>query len=120
MQILICTMGEKHESYKTLKLIAETYIGLVTQCCLFEHVSKCSNLRFQKQASQYLANSALKMNAKVGGSNVALVDSLSRHIPRLGDGHIMCIGVDVNHPVFKDETSPSIACSCWKHQLALL
>jgi eukaryotic translation initiation factor 2C len=48
LQILICAMGEKHEGYKTLKLVAETDIGLVTQCFLFEHVSKCSNPWLEK------------------------------------------------------------------------
>jgi eukaryotic translation initiation factor 2C len=109
LQILICVMEEKHHGYTTLKLIAETDIGLVTQCCLFEHVRKCSDQRSQSQASQYLANLALKMNAKVGGSNAALLHGLSRQLPRFGNDHVMYIGADVNHPGSGDSTSPSIA-----------
>lgn len=109
LQILIIAMEEKHPGYTTLKLIAETDVGLVTQCCLFEHVKKCSERATQSQASQYLANLALKMNAKVGGSNAALLHSLSRQLPRFGNDHVMYIGADVNHPGSGDSTSPSIA-----------
>lgn len=109
LQILICAMEERHQGYTTLKLIAETDIGLVTQCCLFEHVQKCSDQRSQSQASQYLANLALKMNAKVGGSNAALLENLSRQLPRFGNDYVMYIGADVNHPGSGDSTSPSIA-----------
>ncbi|KAI3871015.1 hypothetical protein MKW92_000560, partial [Papaver armeniacum] len=46
--------------YGDIKLICETELGLVSQCCLTKHVFKMSK--------QYLANVALKINVKVVAS----------------------------------------------------
>ncbi|XP_077253370.1 protein argonaute 2-like [Tasmannia lanceolata] len=98
LQILICVMTERHNGYKNLKRICETEIGIVTQCCLSYLVNE--------QRDQYIANLALKINSKVGGSTVGLFDPL----PRLDDGrHVIFIGADVNHPGSLNTSSPSIA-----------
>nr|4G0M_A Chain A, Protein argonaute 2 [Arabidopsis thaliana]4G0M_B Chain B, Protein argonaute 2 [Arabidopsis thaliana] len=62
--LVLCAMSRKDDGYKTLKWIAETKLGLVTQCFLTGPATKGGD--------QYRANLALKMNAKVGGSNVEL------------------------------------------------
>ncbi|GLJ39838.1 hypothetical protein SUGI_0814510 [Cryptomeria japonica] len=105
LQILICIMGAKHSGYKNLKLICETEIGLISQCCDFECVLNFNDIEF----SRYLANLALKINAKVGGSNVALARTLSNQFPRFGNSHVVYFGADVNHPGQRNEKSPSIA-----------
>lgn len=76
-------------------------IGLATQCCLFQNWEKSV---IQDSTSQYLANLALKVNAKVGGSNVALLQDPPNQKP-----HTVYFGADVNHPSNHDKECPSIA-----------
>ena len=99
LQILLCVMAMKDPGYNYLKWFCETNIGIVTQCCLSFPANKAND--------QYLANLALKMNAKLGGSNVELIEQLPRF--ENDDGHVMFIGADVNHPGAWDSGSPSIA-----------
>ena len=103
LQLLICIMERKHKGYADLKRIAETSIGVVSQCCLYQNLGNLS--------SQFLANLALKINAKVGGCTVALYNSLPSQIPRLlrQDEPVIFMGADVTHPHPLDDFSPSIA-----------
>lgn len=103
LQLLICVMERKHKGYADLKRIAETSIGVVSQCCLYPNLSRLT--------SQFLANLALKINAKVGGCTVALYNSLPSQIPRLfrSDEPVIFMGADVTHPHPLDDYSPSVA-----------
>ncbi|XP_019433398.1 PREDICTED: protein argonaute 7 [Lupinus angustifolius] len=103
IQLIICIMERKHKGYGDLKRIAETSVGVVTQCCLYPNLCKSS--------SQFLANLALKINAKVGGCTVALYNSLPSQLPRLFhiDKPAIFMGADVTHPHPLDDSSPSVA-----------
>ncbi|KMZ60694.1 Protein argonaute 7 [Zostera marina] len=103
LQLLICVMEKKHRGYGDFKRIAETGIGVVSQCCLYSNLSKLG--------SQFLVNLALKINAKAGGSNVVLYNALPVQIPRLfSDDHpVIFMGADVTHPHPLDDCSPSVA-----------
>ncbi|XP_052187358.1 protein argonaute 7 [Diospyros lotus] len=103
LQLLICVMERKHKGYADFKRIAETSIGVVSQCCLYSNLGKLS--------SQFLANLALKINAKVGGCTVALYNSIPSQIPRLlhSDDPVIFMGADVTHPHPLDDFSPSVA-----------
>ncbi|XP_051145595.1 protein argonaute 7 [Andrographis paniculata] len=103
LQLLICVMERKHKGYADLKRVAETSIGVVSQCCLYSNLGKLS--------SQFLANMALKINAKVGGCTVALYNSLPSQMPRLfrQEDPVIFMGADVTHPHPLDDVSPSVA-----------
>lgn len=103
LQLLICVMEKKHKGYADLKRIGETNIGVMSQCCLYQNLARLS--------SQFLANLALKINAKIGGCTVALYTSLPAQIPRVLtlDEPVMFMGADVTHPHPLDDFSPSVA-----------
>ncbi|KAL6983436.1 Protein argonaute 7 [Sarracenia purpurea var. burkii] len=103
LQLLICVMERRHKGYADFKRIAETSVGVVSQCCLYPNLGKLS--------SQFLANLALKINAKVGGCTVALYNSLPSQIPRLFqlNDPVIFMGADVTHPHPLDDSSPSVA-----------
>ncbi|KAL4184488.1 hypothetical protein AMTRI_Chr10g1240 [Amborella trichopoda] len=103
LQLLICVMERKHRGYADLKRISETSIGIVSQCCLYQNL--------MTPGSQFLANLALKINAKTGGCTVALYNSLPAQMPRVfGDSEpAIFMGADVTHPHPLDDHSPSVA-----------
>lgn len=98
LQMIICVMACKDDGYKQLKLVSETEIGVMTQCCLLINANKASD--------QFLANLGMKINAKLSGSNVELIERFPRFN---GNDHCMFIGADVNHPAASNTLSPSIA-----------
>ncbi|TMW98185.1 hypothetical protein EJD97_004376 [Solanum chilense] len=99
LQMILCVMTSKHNGYKYLKWVSETKIGIVTQCCLSSNANKGHN--------QYIVNLCMKINAKLGGSNMELMERLPNF---RSDDNVMFIGADVNHPAGKDaEKYPSIA-----------
>ncbi|KAI3763986.1 hypothetical protein L2E82_13984 [Cichorium intybus] len=98
LQMIVCIMADKHDGYKHLKWVSETKIGVITQCCLSYNAFKAND--------QFLANLGMKINAKLGGSNVELIE----RFPRLnGSDNFMFIGADVNHPAPSNDSSPSVA-----------
>ncbi|XP_073107178.1 protein argonaute 2 [Elaeis guineensis] len=99
VQLLICTMADRHTGYRSLKLICETELGIMTQCCLTIHINN------NQKRDHYFTNLALKINAKLGGTNVELFDVL----PRMNNCPFMFIGADVNHPASWNTNSPSIS-----------
>ncbi|KDP42423.1 hypothetical protein JCGZ_00220 [Jatropha curcas] len=98
LQILLCVLPEQDPGYNNLKWISETKVGILTQCCLSANANKSKD--------QFLANVALKINAKLGGSNMEL---LTQPQCLQSKSHVMFIGVDSNRPGPLNATSPSIA-----------
>ncbi|KAI3671866.1 hypothetical protein L1987_87063 [Smallanthus sonchifolius] len=98
LQMIVCVMPEIHHGYKYIKLVSEIEIGVLTQCCLSQNANKAND--------QFLANLGMKINAKLGGANMELVERFPHFS---NDDHFMFIGADVNHPAASNTSSPSIA-----------
>ncbi|KAI7998409.1 Protein argonaute 2 [Camellia lanceoleosa] len=98
LQLIVYVMSARHDAYKYLKWVSETQIGVLTQCCLIGNANKGN--------TQYLANLALKINGKIGGSNVELNGLLPGFE---GDEHVMFVGANVNLLGAFNASCPSIA-----------
>ncbi|KAL3218511.1 hypothetical protein MRX96_050693 [Rhipicephalus microplus] len=96
MVIIILT---KSTNYAEIKQVAETEIGLRTQCVMDNNVVKKCN-------PALVTNLCQKMNAKLGGTNNSL---LSQEKPAIFLKPIIIIGADVTHPAPGDKHRPSIA-----------
>ncbi|CAK8563351.1 unnamed protein product [Lathyrus sativus] len=102
LELLIAILPDKNGSlYGDLKKICETDLGLISQCCLTKYVFKIGR--------QYLSNIALKINVKMGGRNVVLMDAMSSKIPLVSDIPTIIFGADVAHPDSGEDVCPSIA-----------
>jgi len=98
LQLLLCLMSKNNTVYKLLKFLAETEIGIVTQCCRLTP--------YNARSGAFLTSLAHKINIKMGGRNVdkGLLPFFDY------EEHVMLVGADVNHPASKDRSgSPSIA-----------
>ncbi|KAH8018342.1 hypothetical protein HPB51_003063 [Rhipicephalus microplus] len=96
MVIIVLT---KSTNYAEIKQVAETEIGLRTQCVMDNNVVKKCN-------PALVTNLCQKMNAKLGGTNNSL---LSQEKPAIFLKPIIIIGADVTHPAPGDKHRPSIA-----------
>ena len=83
--LLVLKPDADQASYFQIKRISDTELGLPSQCCIDKHVFKCNR--------QYAANVVLKINAKLGGINLTLVDNLPKF-----EQPTMIFGADVTHP----------------------
>lgn len=103
LDLLICIMPQNDNKaiYAAVKRVCEIELGLVTQCCLSDHV--------RNGRPEYIANLLLKINAKMGGCNALLVDEKNEALPLISDVPSIIIGADVSHPRVGDDYSPSIS-----------
>ncbi|TPX48755.1 hypothetical protein SeMB42_g00312 [Synchytrium endobioticum] len=100
--IIICIIPKKnHPSYPEIKRIAETDLGVVTQCIALPNLLKDRGL------DKYTDNVTLKINAKMGGINTHL-DQRSDLPEFLTRSPSMLMGADVSHPP-GGGSGPSIA-----------
>ncbi|KAI9350668.1 Piwi domain-containing protein [Obelidium mucronatum] len=98
-QMVICILAQKNTVYEQVKKIAETDIGLMTQCVIGKHVHTTK--------PSYSQNLALKINAKLGGIN-SFIDPLLE-LGGLADMQTMIMGADVTHPQYSSSDPSSIA-----------
>ncbi|RKP24709.1 Piwi domain-containing protein [Syncephalis pseudoplumigaleata] len=104
-QIIFTIFTGTTDLYGSIKRIAETKLGILTQGMRSPHL-------FRPNA-QYCGNMSLKVNKKLGGTNSKLVD---RSIPVITSEPTIVMGADVSHPTGqqsrKQSEWPSIAAVC--------
>jgi eukaryotic translation initiation factor 2C len=110
--ILVVLPDTKADRYKEVKQVGDTMLGIPTQC-IVSSKAKIGQDGARGQ-DQYIANVALKINAKLGGSNVALSASALdanpglKHLQEILSKPYMVFGIDVTHPPV-GSTGPSVA-----------
>ncbi len=96
--------------YSEIKLLGDVDKGFATQCVNVANIwNERSRDRKRKWNRSYLRQLMLKINPKLGGTNVALHESTPAMPSILKDKSLMIIGADVNHPAPADRITPSIA-----------
>jgi eukaryotic translation initiation factor 2C len=96
--------------YSEIKLLGDVDKGFATQCVNVANIwNERSHDRKRKWNRSYLRQLMLKINPKLGGTNVALHESTPAMPSILKDMSLMIIGADVNHPAPADRITSSIA-----------
>ncbi|XP_023211215.1 protein argonaute-2-like [Centruroides sculpturatus] len=99
LDLAIIVLPNKNSTiYSDIKNVAETEIGLKTQCVKENTMKKCRDTT--------IYNILQKINAKMGGINCGL--SLYKK-PKIFQKPVIIFGADVTHPSPGDKTSYSIA-----------
>ncbi|KAJ3073636.1 hypothetical protein HDU98_001043 [Podochytrium sp. JEL0797] len=100
-QLVICILAQKNTVYEQVKKVAETDLGLMTQCVIGKHVLTTK--------PSYSQNLAMKINAKLGGIN-SFIDPV-HELGGLGLVNVptMIMGADVTHPQYSSADPSSIA-----------
>ncbi|TPX32741.1 hypothetical protein SmJEL517_g04217 [Synchytrium microbalum] len=102
-QLIICILARKNNPlYPDIKRVAETTLGVMTQCVALPNLTKDRGL------DMYVDNVTLKINAKLGGINTALDPARAELPDFVMRKPTMFMGADVTHPK-PGSTVPSIA-----------
>lgn len=92
--VLVLLSGEDDFIYPGIKRMCDMQMGLLTVCMLL--TPKKARVDDPKKQDQYFSNVALKVNAKLGGSNHLLADDTTQRW--LTQKRTMLVGIDVTHP----------------------
>lgn len=87
IRILFCVIPDSGPTYARVKQLAETKVGVLTQCIKGGTVFK------KRNDGSTISNILLKVNAKLNGTNHTL-DSA----PIIKSSKCMLVGADVTHP----------------------
>lgn len=79
--------------YREAKRAADTMLGLASQCIKPKWIRNMEDERGRQRMPTVFSNIVLKLNPKLGGTNVGLGDRLP-----MMDQPTMIIGIDVTHP----------------------
>ncbi|KAJ7470301.1 Piwi domain-containing protein [Mycena latifolia] len=106
VDMIVCLLPSKADELRTLvKYTCDIELGVRSQCLREQKIQKANN--------QYHNNVALKLNARLGGSN-ALVDSPA--LKEVTSKPFMIMGMDVAHPA-PGSNRPSVVSLVWSHDM---
>ncbi|GFU26646.1 protein argonaute-2 [Nephila pilipes] len=92
--------------YSEIKKVAETTIGLITQCV------KGKNVQEKYANPSFISNLCLKLNAKMGGINNTLMPG---EISEFTKHSILIVGADVNHSAIYEDSIAAVVGSMDEH-----
>ena len=95
--ILVVLPSTDAHVYGEVKRVGDTQLGVPTQCMQMKHM--------RRPNKQYCANLCLKINLKLGGSNLQLGNQLAF----ISSKPTIVFGADVTHPGIGESDKPSIA-----------
>lgn len=95
--LLVMLPSAEAFTYGQVKLCSDTKLNIPSQCMQLKHA--------RRPNKQYCANLCLKINLKLGGTNL----SLGRQLGFIINRPTMVMGADVTHPGIGEMDKPSIA-----------
>ncbi|GMH36578.1 hypothetical protein BSKO_04446 [Bryopsis sp. KO-2023] len=107
--IFVCLSCNSKSVYRAIKTQSDSIMGIPSQCFVADKagVGRRANSRGQLQ---YIANLAMKVNAKLNGCNCKLVPLYDGFCPITSQNFAyMVIGADVTHPQSNQSQEPSVA-----------
>lgn len=107
--IFVCLANTGKEMYRAIKTESDSHQGIPSQCFVAEKAGVGQGARSKGQF-QYIANLAMKVNAKLQGVNCKLCPARDSKCPISSqDFAYMVIGADVTHPQTHAASEPSVA-----------
>ncbi|KAL4551142.1 hypothetical protein Ndes2526B_g05451 [Nannochloris sp. 'desiccata'] len=110
--ILVILPDTGTELYREVKQAGDSYLGVPTQCVVAQKAKIGAKPDFKRGQLQYIANVALKVNAKLGGRNVVVspstINASADFLKQFGKSPFMVMSADVTHPGI-GSSMPSLA-----------
>jgi hypothetical protein len=105
--LLVMLPSAEAFTYGQVKLCSDTKLNIPSQCMQLKHA--------RRPNKQYCANLCLKINLKLGGTNL----SLGKQLGFITARPTMVMGADVTHPGIGEMDKPSIAAVVASHDIKM-
>lgn len=105
--LLVMLASAEAYTYGQVKLCSDTKLNIPSQCMQLKHA--------RRPNKQYCANICLKINLKLGGTNL----SLGKQLGFITARPTMVMGADVTHPGIGEMDKPSIAAVVASHDIKM-
>ena len=93
--------------YRIIKRLCDCKYGIITQCLLADKAKLGTKHKGKPASGTLLANVAVEVNQKLGGTDRRLFGSNGNVLPVVGD-NFMVVGVDVCMPTSNNRSVPTV------------